>query len=90
MVKVGETERHQRGSITVFGIFYSFIRLSANNRIEYRVMANTNFPVFANMNKGPLDPIIRIFVDGGSVPIICVVLGGFQAEKPIYRLKIQK
>src|SRR5579859_2740040 len=42
----------------VFSTFYSFIRLFANKRIEYKVDPNKNFAIFVNTNKGAL---IRLF-----------------------------
>src|SRR5436190_21592597 len=46
------------GSTTVFSIFYSFIRLFANKRIEYKVSSSKILFLFVNTNKGAL---IRLF-----------------------------
>src|SRR5208282_5217312 len=42
----------------VFSICYSFIRLFANKRIEYKIGSNKVLFLFVNMNKGTL---IRLF-----------------------------
>jgi len=45
-------------ALSVFSIFYSFIRLFANKRIEYKVGLNKVLFLFVNTNKGAL---IRLF-----------------------------
>ena len=42
----------------MFSIFYSFIRLFANKRIEYKTNPNKIFAIFVNTNK---DALIRLF-----------------------------
>ena len=44
--------------VTVFSTFYSFIRLFANKRIEYKVGSNKVLALFVFTNKGAL---IRLF-----------------------------
>src|SRR5438876_3086885 len=44
--------------LPVFSIFYSFIRLFANKRIEYKVGSNKVLAIFVNTNKGAF---IRLF-----------------------------